>query len=185
MEDQKYIYWHPGDEQPECLSGWMWYSGTSREYIKCYEHDNSPLNTENHYRKTVTAEEYRAFHGMKLWHSIYPDSKIQDGYRVIDFRRPDIGELFAYIDGCTGESKGILSAFAPILAKIEPEIVWVTPTQADVINSIKTTGDYPEAVFGGGSIGKLVCVYGEQYMDSTGYSYDHCKMNAALREEWK
>ena len=183
MSEQKYIYWHPGDEQPEDLSGWRYFNVSFGEFFSRAREEN-PLG-HNVYSKEVSEAEYRAHHGMKLWHSIYPDSKIQDGYRVIDFRRPDIGELFAYIDGCTGESKGILSAFAPILAKIEPEIVWVTPTQQDVIDCIKATGDYPEAVFGGGSIGKLVCVYGEQYMDSTGYSYDHCKMNAALREEWK
>ena len=66
----------------------------------------------------VTDAEYRAHHGMKLWHSVYPDSKIQDGYKAIDYRRPDIGELFAYIDGSVGTSNGTMASFAPILEKI-------------------------------------------------------------------
>jgi len=192
--EQKYIYWHPGDEQPEDLSGWMVFDFTALEkYRKRNDPDGSKLCTSQHYRKAATNTEHRAHHGMKLWHGYYPDSKIQDGHKVIDYRRPDLGELFATHYGSAGTSDGTMISFAPILEKIEPEIQWVTPTQADVIDCIKATRDYPEVVFemdlddlSGGSprIGKLVYV-GDYFVDSDCDCFSLCKMNAALREEWK
>ena len=193
MSEQKYIYWHPGEEQPNDLNGWMWYSSTPKEYKNRDDPEGSPLHERQHYRKAVSNAEYRAHHGMKLWHSLYSDSKIQDGYMVIDFRRNAKGELFAHCDGSAGKTDGLMISFVPILEKIEPEIEWVTPTQADVINSIKTTGDYPEAVFAvnrdelsdaNAYIGKLVYV-GDHFVDVDCCCFSHCKMDASLREEWQ
>ena len=191
MSEQKYIYWHPGDEQPEDLSGWKYFNESFNQFIG-REREDKPLKY-NVYSKEVSDAEYIAHHGMKIWHSNYPDSKIQDGYRVIDFRRNAKGELFAHCDGSAGKTDGLMISFVPILEKIEPEIEWVTPTQADVINSINTTGDYPEAVFAvnrdelsdaNAYIGKLVYV-GYMFIDSGCGCFNHCKMNAALREEWR
>lgn len=184
--EQKYIYWHPGEDQPASLDGWMWYSSTSKEYKKRNEPDGLPLRNGQYYRKEVSNAEYRAHHWCKAHTTPVPKGFEIRRFGTIAYR----GEyIFGYSFEVREVELGSIECYLPfpILEKIEPEIVWVTPTQQDVIDCIKATGDYPEAVFGkdgGGYQGKLVFV-GDLFIAYDCDYFKHCKMNAALREEWR
>jgi len=121
-EKTKYIYWHPGDKQPDDLSGWKYFNESFREFM-----DSDVVNRKelkyNFYRKAVTEAEYRAHHGMKAWPCECPD-----GEEVVDFRKARWHERYLTTDGTVLTHSVLTHSVCgffppvPILRKIKPEL---------------------------------------------------------------
>ena len=146
--EQKYLYWCPGMEQPDDLSGWCVLTNDG-DYESREEHrEGKHLVFHTRYRKACTDAEYRAhhaaeidstfesdaerraFYGMRMWPCDCPK-----GYRVVDFRKPTSDDnlvLTQYGDVVSCHDHSI-SVVCPILEKIKP--VWEPITADTVLNS--------------------------------------------------
>jgi len=88
VDGQRYIVIVPSDEmpnvRPDGLQEWHF---RDKQWVGTFSGNSLWRNGGGFYRYPVTEAEYRAHHGMLSWPTECPD-----GYEVVDFRYPLVGE---------------------------------------------------------------------------------------------
>jgi len=125
MSNQFYLYWHPCDQRPEKIpegceycEGVEWHADAGYPWLDFTRRWPVP---EHIYRAHMFCEAYGI--------------SIPAGYEVIDFRKPQQGEIVLSRCGEAYTEGGIHSwdNRYPILHKIEPTVTYRTPTDEDAL----------------------------------------------------
>ncbi len=121
MSNQRYIYWHPGEEKPtrapsECEALDMYNKQWQLSLTNPKDWGPWPR------RWPVTEAEYRTH----CYCQAYGIITIPEGWRVVDFRLPNFGESWMTFSGNVDDECNYSPR--PILERIEE---WIVPTDED------------------------------------------------------
>jgi hypothetical protein len=114
-EKTKWLYYIAGDDIPKVLPAIFEYKDSDNWHCSIGQNWSKRVNR----RWKVTDAEYRAYYGIKAWESATGHG-CPDGYEVVDFRLPEVGEIILWKDGSAIDVGFPTCYLSPILKKLKP-----------------------------------------------------------------